>query len=186
MRRTTFRALFFRALFALVAVLAVAAVPLAGQTYTVTLNNGNQWVSNYRPVVTAKDESQVRLLTTSGSWILLNKDNIADLDIKIPGGRVGTLRPDGAIILGAAANDTVEEAEISSDPATRLLEYMIERDANQRDYSVDQFAEPSEAGRGGLPVTGLGPPPGQAVGSGTTSFGVGGSGVEAVEPDDVQ
>ena len=168
-------------------VLAAAGSSLAAQTFTATLTNGTEWTSYYRPLISAEDDSKVLLLTTAGNWVELNRSDVVTLDAKVPGGHGAQLMQDGSIRLGRVANDAAEDgSEEAVDPATRLLNYMMQRDANQTDYSVDQFAEPSDAGRGGLPVSGLGVPPGQTVGSGSTSFLVGSGGPEAVEPSETQ
>lgn len=183
MRRMSFMHCSILALAVALSVAPLAATPI----YTVTLNNGAEWVSLYRPVISDEDENIVLLLTDFGNWIQLDRADIANFDIEIPGGAGAELRQDGAIVLGSVANDeALTDAQGQSlDPATQLLQYMMQRDADQPDYSVDQFVEPGEAGTGGLPVSGLGAAPGQYYGSGTTSFPVQSGGAEAAEPGEV-
>lgn len=170
------------------AFIALVAVPLAADpVYTVTLDNGTEWVSYYRPVTAADDESTVLLLTEWGNWVRLDKTQVADFVIDIPGGAGAELRADGAIVLGTVSNDAaLTDAEGGSlDPATQLLQYMRERDSSQPDYNVEQFVEPGEAGQGGLPVSGLSGAPGQSYGSGSTSFPVNSGNTGSVEPGEI-
>lgn len=175
------------ALCILAAVVLASAPLLATPVYTVALDNGTEWVSLYRPVIADDDENAVLLLTEWGNWIRLDRAQIANFEIDIPGNIDAELRDDGAIVLGSVANDAaLTDAEGQSlDPATQLMQYMRERDANRPDYSVDQFVEPGEAGTGGLPVSGLGEAPGQSYGSGTTSFPVQSGGADPVEPGEI-
>ncbi len=184
MRRSILSVFF---LFATVVVSSVLTPSVAAQTFTTTLANGTELISYYRPVISASDETKVKMLTVSGNWVELDRDQVVSLDTKVPGGRGAELMADGSIRLGYVANyDASEGDEVATDPATRLLNYIVDQDNNRPDYSVDQFAEPGDAGRGGLPVSGLGAPPGQAVGSGATSFPTGSGGVDSVEPSEIQ
>lgn len=181
MRRSTIALCFLTAV-------VLAAAPLAANlTYTVTLENGTEWVSLYRPVTAEGDENTVLLLTEWGNWIRIDKAQIADFQIDVPGNLDSEVRADGAIVLGTVSNDAaLTDAEGGSlDPATQLLQYMRERDSNQPDYSVEQFVEPGEAGTGGLPVSGLSGAPGQSYGSGSTSFPVQSGGTDTVEPGEI-
>ena len=167
-----------------VSVVPANAVPV----YTLTLDNGTELNSYHRPVIAEDDENAVLMLTDEGNWIRLDKNSIADFSVDIPGGSGGAeLRHDGAIMLGSVANDAalVDAEGQSQDPATQLLQYIMQRDANRPDYSVEQFVEPGEAGTGGLPVSGLSGGPGQAYGSGSTSFPIGSGGPEPVEPGEI-
>ncbi len=168
----------------------IGAIPtVAEPVYTLALDNGTELVSYHRPVVAEDDENTILMLTDESNWIRLDRSSITDFSVEIPGGGSGAeLRHDGAIVLGFVANDAVltDADGESQDPATQLLQYMMYRDANRPDYSVDQFVEPSDAGAGGLPVSGLGAGPGQPYGSGATSFPVGSGGAEPVEPRDLE
>jgi hypothetical protein len=45
-----------------------------------------------------------------------------------------------------------EEGGGEVDPGQALVNYFREQDAQQQDFSVQQFVEPEQAGQGGLPV----------------------------------
>jgi hypothetical protein len=165
------------------------AIPAMAETYTVTLASGTEFESRYRPVEAGWDESKVMVLTDVGNWIALDKNDIVSVITQTENEGFGKVIDTHTIALGWSANDkATEDPEAALDPMTRLFNYLSAQDANQPDYSVPQFVEPGEAGQGGLPVSGLTPPPtgvSNFYGVGDSSFPVRNTGNQPNEPDTI-
>lgn len=154
----------------------VLAAPAAAEIYTISLTNGTQFQSRYRPAQSSWDSNSVLVLTDVGNWIALSKADIESVQSETERQGFGKVIDTHTIAIGWAPNDAPEvDAEASLDPMTRLLNFLSAEQSNQRDYSVPQFVNPGDAGQGGLPVSGLSPPDGGVTnlyGGGTTSFPV--------------
>ena len=172
----------------LVAIAALlVAGPAAAEIYTVTLANGNSFETRYRPKEAGWDADTIMVLTDVGNWIAIDKADIASVLSQTENNGFGKVIDTTTIAIGWAPNDAPEETpEESMDPMSRLLNFLSAEQANQPDYSVQQFAEPSEAGMGGLPVSGLTQPGasgGNLFGVGNSSFPVRSGGNTTLEPD---
>lgn len=165
------------------------AVPATAEIYTVTLSNGTEFETRYRPKEASWDQSKVMVLTDVGNWIALDKGDIVSVISETENEGFGKVIDRSTIVLGWSANDApTEDPEASLDPMARLFNYLSAQDANRPDYSVPQFVEPGEAGQGGLPVSGLTPPPtgvSNFYGVGDTSFPVQNSGNQPNEPNTI-
>lgn len=163
----------------------VLAAPATAEIYTISLTNGTQFQSRYRPLEASWDSNSILVLTDVGNWIAISRAEIGSIETETEREGFGKLIDTNTIAIGWAPNDAPEEdPEASMDPMTRLLDFLSAEQANQPDYSVPQFVDPGDAGVGGLPVSGLSPPDGgmtNIYGGGTTSFPVG-SGGAAGEP----
>jgi hypothetical protein len=135
-------------------VLAVAAAaPVAAEIYTLTLDNGTVFETRYAPLEDPTNPDNVQFLTDTGNWITLPLAMVESMttDTELYG--FGRVIAANTIELGMSFNDlpNPDETGAPADSSQALLEYL--QSQPQRDYSVQQFVEPEEAGRGGLPVT---------------------------------
>jgi hypothetical protein len=162
------------------AALVLVALPALSETYTVELSNGTSFESRYRPIEAAWDESKVMLLTDVGNWIAVERSDIVSVEVGTEKDGFGKVIDIHTIALGWAPNDApTGDPDAALDPTTRLLDFLQGEAANRPDYNVNQFVDPSEAGRnhGGLPVGGY-------TGLGDTAFPTRG-GNEFVEPQTI-
>ena len=135
---------------------AAIAGPAIAEVYTVKLNNGLSINSRYRPHEAAWDKGQVMLLTEFGNWITLKKANIENVLVDTESKGYGTVIDTNTISLGWAPNDLDEAGaeQESSDPTTRLLNYLQTSEQPAENYSVEQFVEPGAAS--GIPLSMVG------------------------------
>lgn len=163
------------------------AAPAAAEIYTVTLSNGSEFETRYRPKEAGWDQSKIMVLTDVGNWIAIDKADVQSVISETENNGFGKVIDTVTISLGWSPNDAPEEtAEESMDPMTRLLNYLASEQSNAPDYSVPQFVEPGTAGQGGLPVSGLTQPgsSGQNLyGIGNSSFPVRQGGTATLEPE---
>jgi hypothetical protein len=139
----------------LVALLATAvALPAAAETYTVTLANGSLFESRYLPRQASWDAGMIELSTETGAWIALSKSVVQSITASSETKGFGRVIDSTTIDLGFAPND-LPVAPVQVDNSMAALQ-----EAMTRSYDIQQFAEPSQAGRGnaggGIPVFGLG------------------------------
>ena len=127
-----------------------AAVPSMAEVFTIHMKNGNSFETRYQPRLAAWDESKVVFLTDLGNRITLYKEDIAEISAETEIKGYGTMIDTTTIVLGWAPNDAPLPGEQTVDPAQEWMNF-LEQQTQQRDFSVDQFVEPSEAGQGGLP-----------------------------------
>ncbi len=162
--------------------LALVALPAAAEIYTITMANGTEFESRQQPKEVDWDDDIVVVLTEVGNWIALDKADIVEVEVDTENRGFGKVIDVHTVSLGWAPNDQpTEDPDAALDPTTRLINYLSEQQANQPDFSVQQFVEPGEAGgqTGGLPVGGY-------AGVGDSRFAVsGGGGTSASEPDSV-
>ena len=162
------------------------AVPAAAEIYTISLTNGSQFETRYAPKEAGWDANVILVLTDVGNWIAIERVNIASVISETERAGFGKVIDTHTIALGWAPNDApTQDPNASLDPMTRLLNYLTVEQGNQPDYSVQQFAEPNDAGRGGLPVSGLTPPVGgvsNLYGVGNTNFPMQNSGTASSQP----
>jgi len=139
----------------ILALLAMLPMAAAAETFTLTLDNGTTLLTRYQPKLSMPDESKVMLLTETGNWIAIARESVVGLTNSTESRGFGRVIDTTTIALGPSPNELeLVEGDSPSDPATRLLEYMTERDsAPERDYSVNQFVNTEAAGQGGFPST---------------------------------
>jgi len=161
--------------------LSVAALPAAAEIYTVKLSNGTEFETRREPVEAEWDSNLLMVLTDVGNWIGLDKADVVGVEIDTENKGFGKVIDSNTIALGWAPNDApTGDPEEALDPMSRLLNFLSAEQANQPDYSVQQFVEPGQAGRdtGGLPVGGY-------TGYGDTRFPVSSGGTSAAEPSEI-
>jgi hypothetical protein len=97
------------------------------------------------------------VLTEVGNWAALPLDHVESIASSTETHGFGTVLNTTTIVLGWAPNDLVEPEAL--DPQERLLQLMEQRNQPRPDYSVEQFAEPSQST--GIPMwmTGVTTPP---------------------------
>ncbi len=138
----------------LIAVALLVALPASAAVYTVKLTNGTQFETRYRPVVADWDKSKVLMVTTRGNRISLLRADIESVEADTEVKGFGTVIDTTTIVIGLAPNDAPVPGEgmDDTDPATRLLRYMQQRDSQPPPppFTVPQFAEPNS--QGGIPL----------------------------------
>lgn len=135
-----------------VLVLALAALPAAAETYTVTLTNGTAFLSRYQPQESSWDSGTVLLLTDVGNWMAVPRGEIESITAESEVRGFGLRIDATTLVFGWAPNDNPEEDETA--PAQRDPFSSLDRFLN-RSYDIQQFVEPGEAGGGGVPVFGV-------------------------------
>lgn len=151
-----------RSPFLLLVTILILAVPAAAETYTITLHNGNTFISRYRPEEAKFDASQMIFLTDMGNWISLAKTEIADIVSETESRGFGYVINTTTILLGWAPNDapTQEQAAEAAAAAGARGPQVPQPEP----YTAPLFSEPNATG--GLPLNFLG----------TTTPPLGGSG----------
>ncbi len=134
----------------LAAVLLLAAAPLTAEVYTVTLNNGNTFETQYRPRLASSDGDKILLITEQGNWISLLTSDVADVTSQTEMRGFGKVINTTTIELGEAPNDLPDPGAEGQavDSTTQLLNYLTSQQAPV--YNVEQFAEPNTGG--GIPL----------------------------------
>lgn len=152
-------------------VLALVALPAAGESFEVVMNDGSTFETRYQPQEASWDPSLVLLLTEVGNWIGLPKNQIASVVAEFGESNFGARINSTTISLGLAPNNAEipDEGEASGAAAAQnqqnaLLEsYLQQRDAEQS-YTIQQFVEPGQTM--GVPSRFVGSPTG-GVGGGS-------------------
>jgi hypothetical protein len=143
-----------RTILAIALVTIVATLPAAAEVFTVTLANGGIFESRYQPLQNATDEGKIQLLTETGLWISLLKEQVTSVTSETESRGFGTVIDSQTISLGwdPTSLEVAREAVEAADPTTQLLEYLRARDqADQRPvFSNQQFVEPEALG--GIPI----------------------------------
>ena len=93
------------------------------------------------------------VLTEYGNWITLRKSDIETVLTDTESRGFGTVIDTNTISLGWAPNDLDQPGaeQESTDPTTRLLNYLQAADQPAANYSVEQFVEPGDAT--GIPLS---------------------------------
>ncbi len=152
------------------AALAVALPALAAaEIYTLTLDNGATFETRYRPKLSYPDGDKAILLTSTGNWISFPVERVAGVEVDLEVRGYGLVIDTTTISLGFAPNESATAEETATDPSTRLLQYLQQRDGQQGNATVDQFVNTDRAGQAGFPSSfGIGassrPAPGFAAG----------------------
>lgn len=138
------------------AALCLPATPLAAEIFHVELADGHVFDTRYQPEEASWDSDVVLLLTDTGNWIAVPKADIAGITTETETKGFGQVIDTTTVVLGWAANDAPLPEDEARFAAVERLQQMFEQRQGQ-DYTVEQFVEPSEAGRGGLPAWGATP-----------------------------
>jgi len=142
-----------RFLFALaVLVFVFAALPAAGEVFTVTLTNGTSFDTRYQPKKASWDPSLIVVQADSGNTIALLASEIADVTSLSETKGFGTVIDNTTLDLGIMPNDrpTEDELQAGSGRQETALDRVLDRN-----YDQQQFVEPGNSG-GGIPVFGVG------------------------------
>lgn len=140
---------------AVVLLLVLSGASVAGaEAYTITLHNGNTFLSKYRPVEASYDPSYIVFMTDVGNTISLHEDDVADIVSETEALGFGVVINTTTVLIGELPNDTPTEEQ--------ALEAMEARQAGTGfrlprggGVSATQFDEPPTVGSsasGGLPV----------------------------------
>lgn len=134
--------------------LALTALPAAAAVFTVTLTNGAEIDTRYRPMQSPSDESKIQLITEHGNWITLPKSLVRSVESDFESRGFGTVLDTDTVVLGYSINDLPASAATeATSPTDRLIEFL--RGPQQDPFTATQFGEPVEAGAnptGGIPV----------------------------------
>jgi hypothetical protein len=137
----------------LVLVAGCLTLPAAGEMFTLTLKNGNTFVTYYQPQEADWDPNQILLLTDFGNLIALDKDDVLEAVSDTETRGIGRFIDSTTIELGASPNDLpipTEDAEAAAMDA--LQQAVLQQQLQPRpNYSQQQFVEPGQTG-GGIPV----------------------------------
>jgi len=138
--------------------LALLAAPAAADVYYVTLTNGNVIQTGHQPQQASWDPNMVVLLTEVGNWVGFPKDEIQSVRAEDPTQGFGIKISDKAIALGRSPNDlptnddsTKTRAEQLTDRYLAMAERQLQMEEDRRNYSVQQFVEPSSSA--GIPLS---------------------------------
>jgi len=149
--------LWLPAVAAAVALCALAS-PLAAEIYHVELTGGNVFDTRYKPEEASWDPTIVLLLTDTGNWIAVPKAEIAGITTETENKGFGKVIDTTTVLLGWAANDApLPEDEAQFSAVERLQQMFTQQQQQRQDFTVEQFVEPGQAGRGGLPAWGATP-----------------------------
>lgn len=142
----------------------------SAQNYTVTLNNGSQFQTQYQPKEASWDRKMVLLLSDAGNWVALPRTDIQSISEQLQEQGGGTYLDKLTVRIGYSFNDAPTEKELEAqEPGSQieaLAQYLQQTQAPPaQDFSVQQFVDPGGAG-GGLPASfgaATGAPPGNVV-----------------------
>ena len=132
--------------FALAALLLVAT-PAAADLFTVTLHNGTVIESRYQPQEASWDPGMVLLLSETGNWIGVRKDEITEVTSEVVRRGFGIPINTTTILIGTAPNDAAVPGDeaAAEDPVMRALQLLqAQQPAPQPSYTIQQFVEPEE------------------------------------------
>ncbi len=134
------------------------ATPLAAEIFHVELTDGHVFDTRYKPEEASWDSTVVLLLTDTGNWIAVPKAEIADITTETENKGFGKVIDTTTVLLGWAANDAPLPEDETQFSAVERLQQLFSQQQQRQDFTVEQFVDPSEAGRGGLPAYGATPP----------------------------
>lgn len=142
---------------AAVALCALAA-PAGAEIFHVEMVDGHVFDTRYQPEEASWDPDLVLMLTDTGNWIAVPKAEIAGITTETENKGFGRVIDTTTVLLGWAANDAPSPEDEARFAEVDRLQQLFQQ--QQQDYSVDQFVDPSEAGRGGggLPAYGASAP----------------------------
>ena len=121
------------------------ALPLlaAAETYTITLHNGNVFVSRYQPQAAPWDAAKVLFRTDAGNLISLASADVASVVTDTETHGFGKVLNGTTLMLGAAPNDLPVPPAPGSPEAAAAAAAAANAPAEQAPaYTVNQFVEP--------------------------------------------
>jgi hypothetical protein len=139
----------------LLLVLALAALPLAGEVYHVKLRNGAIIDTAYQPVQASWDPSLALVLTDVGNWIGLKQSDLEGVESETQVRGFGVAINTSTIAIGWAPNDAIDPAtqQQNAPTATDLAIQKLAQEQQQRaTYTVQQgvSSEQTQGIPGGL------------------------------------
>lgn len=149
----------------------LVAIPASAAVFTVTLTNGAEIDTRYRPIESPSDGGKIQMITEHGNWITLPKDLVESIESDFEARGFGTVLDTNTVVLGYSINDLPADGEGSAgtSAADALLQYLRGPEADP--FTASQFGEPVEVGgqpTGGVPIGFTGrttPPMGSRTGS---------------------
>ena len=144
-----------RKLLAMACLAILAAVPVAADSFVVTLTSGATFESRYQPTQSDTDENKVLLLTEFGNWISLPMDAIVSVESETESKGFGTVLDSQTIALGWVPTSAVPDAGAGAeelDPTTRLINFMREQSETPPApvFNNELVVEPSQST--GIPI----------------------------------
>jgi hypothetical protein len=120
--------------------LGLVALPASAELYTLTLKNGNTFLSRQQPQFASWDQNVVLVLSDVGNWVAFEAQDVASVTSETQVRGFAVRLNATTLFLGWSANDgTGERGGVMAPQPTRS-------------YDQQQFVDPSEAG-GGFPTT---------------------------------
>ena len=95
--------------------IGLIAAPAAAEVYIVTLNNGNTFLSKYKPREATYDTSKLLIMTEVGNIVALDKSLVSEIKSDLENRGLGLLIDTSTIMIGYTANDAPipgEEGEL--------------------------------------------------------------------------
>jgi hypothetical protein len=135
----------------LVALVALLALPVSAEVFTVTLTNGNVLETQYQPQEAVFDKDMVLLMSEVGNWIGVRRDEIESVVSDAESSGFGKVIGKNTVDLGWSANDAADPnapGADKQDPALSLAAQALQAVAQSRQaaesYTIKQFVQPSE------------------------------------------
>ena len=137
---------------ALAGAAVLAATPALADVYTVTLTNGESYLSRYPPEEASWDPDTILVHTETGNWIGVERGRITGVTSQVEVRGHGQRIDATTIYMGRTANaNPTPGQEQERDPQLDLLQAIYDQQLQQQNYTIEQFVEPSETGLG-IPV----------------------------------
>jgi len=132
---------------------AVLAAPAAlADVYTVTLANGQSYLSRYSPEEASWDPNTILVHTETGNWIGVERGRIVNVTSQVEVRGHGQRIDATTVYMGRTANaNPAPGQQQERDPQLDLLQAIYDQQLQQENYTIEQFVEPGETG-GGIPV----------------------------------
>ncbi|MCB1009649.1 MAG: hypothetical protein KDB94_12255 [Acidobacteria bacterium] len=149
------------------AAVALVAVPMSAETFTITLKNGSTFASRYQPEDASWDPDKMVFLDEWSNLISLRKDEVESIMTDTESRGFGKVINSTTIALGWAPNDALDpnSEEGKAALAAERREEFVES-LTPPVYNQEQFVEPSQAS--GIPLSFIGagetiPPMGEPI-----------------------
>jgi hypothetical protein len=147
------------AIAAIVALLAVSALPAAAEVYHLKLRNGSVIDTAYQPQQAAWDPALVVFLTDAGNWVGLPQKDVESVQTESQVRGYGVALNFNTIAIGWAPNDLPEETAASAQAAAlQTLQNINQRQEQQSHYTIPQFVSTDQTQ--GIPARFVGIVPG--------------------------
>lgn len=138
----------------LIAVLSLAlltvAPPVGAEAYIVTLENGNVFLSKYKPIPAAHDPSMLLIMTDVGNTIAIDEDSVASIVNDAEHRGFGTVLDTTTVLIGFTANDApdINDPDTAAALANQAAQPQF---APPPVFTSPLVAEPNQGG--GIPVS---------------------------------